>query len=74
MTKEEQTTIRLKKSVVYELEKMRRTHRETYSEIISNLIELSKRRGQNYEFVCDGQRAKIQELWDNEEDEAWKQA
>lgn len=71
----EVTTIQLKKSVVKELKSIRKYPRETYNEIISNLIKLSKdskERRQYDEFIHKIQQAKMKELWDNQEDEAWE--
>lgn len=73
----EATTIQLKKSVVKELKSIRKYPRETYNEIISNLIKISKdskKRRQYDEFIHKIQQAKMKELWDNEEDEAWEDA
>ncbi len=77
MTEEEATTIQLKKSVVKELKSIRRYPRETYNETISSLIKLAKEyksRRQYDEFLHRVQQAKMKELWDNEEDEAWEHA
>ncbi|MBT0158684.1 hypothetical protein G4O51_01725 [Candidatus Bathyarchaeota archaeon A05DMB-2] len=71
------TTIQLKKSTLKELKSIRRYPRETYNEIISNLIKLakeSKTRRQYDEFLHMIQQAKMKELWDNTEDEAWEHA
>jgi hypothetical protein len=71
------TTIQLKKSIVKDLKSIRKYPRETYNETISDLIKLakdSKRRRQYDEFIHKIQQAKMKELWDNEEDEAWKDA
>ena len=73
----EVTTIQLKKSVVKELKNIRKYPRETYNETISDLIKLAKDPGkkrQYDEFIHKIQQAKMKELWDNEEDEAWKDA
>jgi hypothetical protein len=73
----EATTIQLKKSVVKELKSIRKYPRETYNETISDLINLakeSKRRTQYDEFIHKIQQAKMKELWDNQEDEAWQDA
>ena len=73
----EATTIQLKKSVVKELKSIRKYPRETYNETISNLIKIakeSKKKTQYDEFIHKIQQAKMKELWDNEEDEAWKDA
>ncbi len=75
MSDEEATTIQLKKSLVKELKSIRRYPRETYNEIISNLIKLakdSKNRRQYDEFLHTIQQTKMKELWDNTEDEAWE--
>jgi adenylate kinase len=71
------TTIQLKKSTVEELKSIRKYPRETYNEIISDLIKIAKdhRRKRRYdEFLHAIQQAKMKELWDNEEDEAWESA
>jgi hypothetical protein len=68
------TTIQLKKSVVKELKGIRKYPRETYNEIISDLIENSKKRTQYDEFIHKIQQTKMKQLWDNEEDEAWQDA
>ena len=71
------TTIQLKKSVVKELKNIRKYPRETYNETISDLIKIakdSKKRKQYDEFIHKIQQAKMKELWDNEEDEAWEDA
>ncbi len=73
----EATTIQLKKSLVKELKSIRKYPRETYNETISNLIKIakeSKKRSQYDEFIHTIQQAKMKELWDNEEDEAWEHA
>jgi len=71
------TTIQLKKSVVKELKSIRKYPRETYNETISDLIKMAKdpkKRRQYDEFIHQIQQAKMKELWDNEEDEAWEDA
>lgn len=70
------TTIQLKKSVVKELQSIKKYPRETYNEIISDLIKTAKQRktSQYDEFIYKIQQSKMKELWDNEEDEAWQHA
>jgi hypothetical protein len=73
----EATTIQLKKSVVKELKSIRKYPRETYNETISDLIKIakkSKKITQYDEFIHKIQQAKMKQLWDNEEDEAWEDA
>ncbi len=77
MKGEEVTTVQLKKSVVKELKNIRKYPRETYNETILNLIKTAKeakKRRQYDEFLHRIQQAKMKELWDNEEDEAWQDA
>jgi hypothetical protein len=66
------TTIHLKKSIVKELKSIRKYPRETYNEIISDLIKAAKDRKttQYDEFIHKIQQAKMKELWGNECDEA----
>lgn len=75
MNEEEATTIQLKKSTIRELKNIRKYPRETYNETIVNLIRLAKEKGtrrQYDEFLHTIQQAKMKELWDNTEDEAWE--
>jgi hypothetical protein len=75
MSDKDATTIQLKKSVVKELKSIRKHPRETYNETISILIKTAKenKKTRQYdEFVHKIQQAKMKELWDNVEDEAWE--
>jgi transposase len=68
------TTVQLEKRVVRELRGIRKYPRQTYNEIISDLIKktrVSKKGSGLGAFIQEGQRAKMRELWDNKEDEAW---
>lgn len=71
------TTIQLDKSVVESLKKTREYPRQTYNELISHMIEIIKnlkKRNQYDEFLHKIQQPKMNELWDNKEDEAWEDA
>ncbi len=71
------TTIQLDKSVVESLKKIREYPRQTYNELITNMIKLFKNlkdRNQYDEFLHKIQQPKMKELWDNEEDESWESA
>jgi predicted DNA-binding ribbon-helix-helix protein len=71
------TTIQLEKSIVNSLKKIREHPRQTYNELISNMIETFKnvkKRNQYDEFLHKIQQQKMKELWDNKADEAWKDA
>jgi len=77
MSDEKLTTIQLSKVVVQELKNIRKYPRETYNETILNLIKTAKdtkNRTQYDEFLHIIQQAKMKELWDNDEDEAWEHA
>ncbi|MDR2707509.1 MAG: hypothetical protein LBB87_02010 [Nitrososphaerota archaeon] len=77
MSDEKLTTIQLSKVVVQELKNIRKYPRETYNETILNLIKTAKdtkNRKQYDEFLHTIQQAKMKELWDNDEDEAWEHA
>ncbi len=77
MSKKEATTIQLSKSTLKELKSIKRYPRETYNETITNLIRIAKEtktRRQYDEFLHTIQQAKMKELWDNTEDEAWEHA
>ncbi len=75
MSEEKATTIQLNKSTVKALKSIRKYPRETYNETITKLIKLAKEhatRRQYDEFLHTIQQAKMKELWDNTEDEAWE--
>jgi len=71
------TTIQLNKSVVKSLKEAQEYPRQTYNELITHLIKVVqtvKKRNQYDEFLHKIQQAKMKELWDNKEDEAWEHA
>ena len=71
------TTIQLDKSIVNSLKDVREYPRQTYNELINNMVQVFKsvkRRNQYDEFLHKVQQAKMKELWDNQEDEAWENA
>ncbi len=73
----ETTTIQLSKSLVNSLKEIRDYPRQTYNELIEKMIRAYqniKKRNQYDEFLHKIQQAKMKELWDNSEDEAWEDA
>ena len=51
--------------------------RQTYNELIKHMIQVLKnikKKNQYDEFLHKIQQAKMKELWDNKEDEAWENA
>lgn len=71
------TTIQLNKSVLEDLKKMRDYPRQTYNELITQMIKmikLMKKRNQYDEFLHKIQQPKMKELWDNKDDEVWENA
>lgn len=69
------TTIQLKKDVLESLKKMKDHPRQSYDELIRNMIRVYedvKKRNQYGEFLHKIQQMKMRELWDNEEDEEWE--
>ncbi len=69
------TTIQIDKDVLESLKGLKTHSRQTYNELISELIKLSKSvsiRNQYDEFLHKIQQEKMQELWDNKEDEVWE--
>jgi len=74
---ENKTTIQLNKSIVESLKQIKQHPRQTYDEIISNLIKTFnalKLRNQYDEFLHKIQQKKMKELWNNKEDEEWENA
>jgi len=73
----DKTTIQLNKHVLNSLKEIKEHPRQTYEELISNLIKISKRlkmKNQYDEFLHKIQKQKMRELWDNKEDEVWENA
>ena len=71
------TTIQLEKSLVDSLKEVREYPRQTYNELIKNMVRVFrniKKRNQYDEFLHKIQQAKMKELWDNKEDDAWENA
>ncbi len=74
------TTVQLRKSVVRELKAIKKYPRQTYDEIIMDLVNRAKTartqkvENQYDEFLHTIQQLKMKELWDNKEDEAWENA
>ena len=71
------TTIQLDKSLVDSLKEVREYPRQTYNELIKQMIKLFKsvkKNNQYDEFIHKIQQQKMKELWDNKEDKAWENA
>ena len=71
------TTIQLEKSLVNSLKKARKYPRQTYNDLIKEMIKvytMAKNSNQYDEFLKKIQQSKMKELWDNKEDEAWEDA
>ena len=69
------TTIQLDNSIVRNLKDLREYPRQTYNELIKHMIgvfKAAKERNQYDEFLHKIQQAKMKELWDNKDDEAWE--
>ena len=73
----EVTTIQLDKTIVEALKNIREYPRQTYNELLQRMIHIFngvKKKNQYDEFLHKIQQAKMKELWDNQEDEAWEHA
>ena len=71
------TTIQLNKSVVNSLKDIKQYPRQTYDDLMNNLIEMFrnlKLKNQYDEFLHKIQQYKMKELWDNKEDDEWENA
>ena len=68
------TTIQINKTLLKSLKEIRDYPRQTYNELIEKMIHVFKnvkKNNQYDEFLHKIQQAKMKELWDNKEDEAW---
>ncbi len=71
------TTVQLSKGIVTQLNQLKRYPRESYNDIISEVLEFvrkAKQSGQYDTFLHEAQKVKMTELWDNPQDEAWEHA
>jgi hypothetical protein len=71
------STILIEKETIAMLKKAKQHPRQTYDELIRNMADTvirAKRQTQYDEFLHKIQRQKMQELWDNSEDDAWERA
>ena len=71
------TTIQINKTLLKSLKEIRDYPRQTYNELIEKMIHVFKnvkKNNQYDEFLHKIQQAKMKELWDNKEDEAWENA
>ena len=71
------TTIQLEKSLVESLKEVREYPRQTYNDLIKDMIQVFKsvkKRNQYDEFLHKIQQPKMKELWDNNEDDEWENA
>ena len=71
------TTIQLDKSIIKSLKEVREYPRQTYNELIKDMVQVFKnikKNNQYDEFLHKIQQAKMKEIWDNKEDEAWENA
>lgn len=71
------TTIQVDKSVLNSLKGIKQHPRQSYNEVINQLIKnfkTARKPNQYDEFLHKAQQQKMKELWDNKEDEAWENA
>ncbi|MDD9954320.1 MAG: hypothetical protein OXR66_08370 [Candidatus Woesearchaeota archaeon] len=73
----DKSTILLQKKTITLLKDTKASPRQTYDELIQHamkILKTLKQYNQYDEFLHKIQQPKMQELWDNEEDEAWENA
>lgn len=69
------TTIQVSKKVLEKLKEAKEYPRQTYNELLDKIVSIFfavKKRNSYDEFLHKIQQAKMKELWDNKEDEAWE--
>ncbi len=74
MIKSEITTIRIERSVLNELKKIKRYPRETYSETILNLIKNAEEAKELGIFVQKAQEERMKKLWEEGDYSGWERA
>jgi len=71
------TTIQIDKSIAQALKKNKEYPRQTYNDLLKNMLDVFKgvkKKNQYDEFLHKIQQDKMQDLWDNKEDEDWENA
>lgn len=71
------TTIQINKSLLTEMKELKMYPRQTYEELIEHMIKVFKSVKENNQydqFLHKIQMQKMQELWDNKEDDEWANA
>lgn len=71
---DEITTVQLNKSVVKALKHIKKYPRETYNEVIMDLIKTAQETKEFDKFVQVAQKAKMKELWGDGDYTAWEHA
>ena len=66
--------MQLYKSVVKALKHIKKYPRETYSEVIIDLIKAAEESKEFDKFVQEAQKAKMKELWGEGDYSAWERA
>ena len=69
------TTVQIDKEILAALKELKNHPRQTYNELILELINFYKNvsiNNQYDEFLHKIQQEKMKELWDNKEDEVWE--
>ena len=69
------TTIQIDKSILEALKNNKEYPRQTYNELLKSMLNVFKgikQKNQYDEFLHKIQQNKMQDLWDNEEDEVWE--
>lgn len=69
------TTVQIDKEILETLKELKTHPRQTYNELILELIKFYKNvsiNNQYDEFLHKIQQEKMKELWDNKEDEVWE--
>ena len=66
------TTVQLNKSVVKALKHIKKYPRETYNEVITELIKTAENMAEYDEFLHKAQQAKMKELWGEGDYGAWE--
>ena len=68
------TTVQLNKSVLKALKNIKKYPRETYNEVIIDLIKTAENMTEYDEFLHKAQQAKMKELWGEGDYKAWESA
>lgn len=65
------TTIQIPAKLKKKLQHLKMYPNESYASVIERLLEIYRIHKEDFYFIQEAQKKKMEELWDNDDDDAW---